>query len=201
MSRPRLNAEELIDLNHIAFLLIDDDPNSVEIITQELQGFGAWNIARCTSAADGREKLIAKEFDFVIVDAHMPAESGYSFVEWLRRSAPSSNRYIPAIIVTGHSQATEVTRARDCGAHFVIAKPVVPKVLLDRISWIGREHRMFIETDTYCGPDRRFKHEGPPPGTKGRRCDDLSPEVGAAAAPNLSQDMINALLKPSRVKL
>jgi hypothetical protein len=74
-------------------------------------------------------------------------------------------------------------------------------VLLERINWVARDERSVIETDTYCGPDRRFKREGPPIGTQGRRSDDLSPEIGEAVDDNMSQDEINALMKPAKVAL
>ena len=83
----------------------------------------------------------------------------------------------------------------------MVAKPITPKVLLERIFWVAREDRAFIECDTYVGPDRRFKHEGPPPGTDGRRKDDLPPEVGEAQTPNMSDDEIANLMRPAKVQI
>jgi hypothetical protein len=60
---------------------------------------------------------------------------------------------------------------------------------------------MFVESETYVGPDRRFKNTGVPVGTKGRRKGDLSADVGEAVDPNMSQDDIDNLLKPNRVAL
>lgn len=60
---------------------------------------------------------------------------------------------------------------------------------------------MFIESDSYAGPDRRFRREGPPPGMAGRRSGDLSAAVGHAETPNLSQDEIDSLMKPTKVSL
>jgi CheY-like chemotaxis protein len=60
----------------------------------------------------------------------------------------------------------------------------------DFIRWLRRE-----------GPDRRFKAFGPPIGTKGRRHDDLNAKIGAAVEPNMSQNEIDLLMKPTRVKL
>ena len=83
----------------------------------------------------------------------------------------------------------------------MVAKPITPKVLLDRIFWVAKEDRLFVATDTYVGPDRRFKRLGPPAGMSGRRKDDLPAELGAASTPNLSQDQIDGLLKPMKVNL
>jgi hypothetical protein len=60
---------------------------------------------------------------------------------------------------------------------------------------------MFIEAQNYVGPDRRFKRLGPPAGMDGRRSDDLAVEVGEAQTPNLSQEEINLMMKPTKVSL
>ena len=60
-------------------------------------------------------------------------------------------------------------RARDCGANFILARPLSPEVLLERILWIAREKRHFISCSSYVGPDRRFHEAGPPVGMPERR--------------------------------
>jgi hypothetical protein len=67
--------------------------------------------------------------------------------------------------------------------------------MLERILWVAREQRGFVACDSYAGPDRRFKFDGPPAGGPGRRRDDLSADVGDAVMPNMSQDQIDALLQ------
>jgi hypothetical protein len=66
---------------------------------------------------------------------------------------------------------------------------------------MARENRLFIDSATYVGPDRRFKRLGPPAGMTGRRSDDRSVKLKATGGPNLSQDEINALMKPAKVSL
>ena len=104
------------------------------------------------------------------------------------------------MIISGHTQKSKVEKARDCGANFIVAKPLTPKVMIDRVIWVARENRSFIECADYLGPDRRFHSIGPPPNTEGRRSDDLPLEVGEAVEPNLSQDDIDAMLQPKRVQ-
>jgi len=59
---------------------------------------------------------------------------------------------------------------------------------------------MFVECDTYFGPDRRYKNEGPPPEfPDGRRREDVTTELGEAAEPNMSQDELDNLIKPQKV--
>jgi hypothetical protein len=105
------------------------------------------------------------------------------------------------VIITGHTPQSQVTVARDCGVNFVVAKPLVPAVLLQRFHWIARERRKFVECAAYVGPDRRFKRQGPPPDIEGRRHDDLKGDVSLASEPNLSQDQIDSLMRPTKASL
>jgi response regulator RpfG family c-di-GMP phosphodiesterase len=188
-------ASDRINLEKIDFLLIDPNHYFLDIMAQVITGFGARNITRCTTADQARTVLAERVIDFILTDANMPDESGYDFIEWVRRNASEANRFVPAIIVTGHTRISQVARARDCGAHFIVAKPITPKVILERIFWVGRENRMFIESDSYCGLDRRFKTEGPPEGMLGRRAEDLDAFAAEAGGPD-SEDLVSPIVAP-----
>lgn len=190
-----------INLERITFLLIDDNQQALDIMGQVVSGFGVRTMLKCQSVREAKELAVRTEIDFVITDVRLPDEDGFDFLRWLRQEASEPNRYAPAVMVTGDTSSAVVHRARDCGAHFVIAKPITPKVLLQRIFWIARENRLFIDSETYKGPDRRFKRLGPPPGVNGRRAEDRPTKLRDNAGPNLSQDEINALMKPAKVNL
>ena len=122
------------------------------------------------------------------------APDEFEFVRWIRRSKTDEVRLASVILLTGHTLQNNVARARDCGASFVIAKPITPLVLYERIVWLAKDERSFINAARYVGPDRRFQKMGPPSGLEGRRRDDLSLQVGEATVPNLSQAEIDAML-------
>lgn len=190
-----------INLDRLTFLLVDDNQQSLDILGQVVQGFGVRGMYKCLSSREAKEIVNRQEIDFFIVDVRMPGEDGFAFMKWLRKIATEPNRYAPAVMIGGDTSTAVVEQVRDCGAHFIIAKPITPKVLLQRIFWIARENRLFIESEGYKGPDRRFKRLGPPPGMPGRRADDKSVKLKDNAGPNLSQDEISALMKPSKVSL
>jgi hypothetical protein len=75
-----------------------------------------------------------------------------------------------------------VAKARDCGANYIIAKPITPKIILERIVWVAQSTRMFLETESYIGPDRRVRKLGPPTETgAGRRKEDADAAAAAEA--------------------
>lgn len=190
-----------INLEKASVLVLDDNGPSLDILSQVVSGFGVNQLSRAETVKEAQALVATKTFDLIISDVQIPEVDGIEFINWLRREAPETNRYVPVILVTGHTRTTDIFRTRDAGANFTVAKPITPKVLLERIFWVAREERAFIECDTYAGPDRRFKYEGPPIGVEGRRRDDLPAEVGTAQEANMSQDEINSLMKVAKVQI
>jgi DNA-binding response OmpR family regulator len=115
------------------------------------------------------------QLDMAIVDSLSPSGAGYDFVSWLRQTPKEPNCYIPVLVTTGHTPARDVTRARDCGGHILVKKPIAPVVMLERIIWVSKEGRTFLYSDGYVGPDRRFRDEPPADGIGRRRGDALAP--------------------------
>jgi DNA-binding response OmpR family regulator len=193
---------EKINLEKASVMLIDANPQGMDILTQVFSGFGVRTPLRCSTAKDAVGLLRKVDVDLIVAEADLPGEmDGYDFVHWLRRSGLPQNSFTSVILVSGHTRAEKVARARDCGANFIILKPISPRILLQRIVWVAKENRPFVEAETYVGPDRRFKNAGPPPGVKPRRSDDIRTRLGAATTPNLEQDEIDNLMQPTRVAL
>lgn len=181
-------------------MVLEGALSEMDLYVQILSGFGAKNIHRCMNRKEADEVLAKQEIDLIVVDAKLPdGGDGYDFVKSLRRkrNAPKLS-LIPVLMIAGHTPASKVAMARDCGAHFVVRKPVRPDLLLERILWIAQESRPFVECDAYVGPERRFQYLGPPDGV-GRRRDDLSAEVGESTTPDMDQDMVDQMFKARRV--
>ena len=172
-----------INLGRAVVLLLDDNNEGLGILVQIVTAFGVKHFHKCASVDEAKEVAAHCELDLVLAAAHMRHESGYDFVEWLRRSKFGGNAFAPVILLSGHVGLSKVRKARDCGANFIVSKPVSPAVLLERIVWVARESRPFVGCDTYFGPDRRFKTRDPSEdGPKRRREDLLASADGTAPA-------------------
>ena len=57
--------------------------------------------------------------------------------------------------MTGHSEKSRVTEARDAGVTEFVAKPVKAQTLLTRIEAVILRPRPFVRSPSYFGPDRR----------------------------------------------
>src|SRR4051812_21001632 len=144
----------------------------MSILVQILTGFGAKTLHRCSGLKDAQTAVGEHVIDLAVVDATANGE-GYEFIEWLRSHGGEPNCYTPVLLTAGHTPVSDVQRARDCGAHFALKKPLSPIAVLERIIWISREGRLFLVSDNYVGPDRRLKNDGPRGGS-GRRREDIA---------------------------
>lgn len=161
--RARVNLER-------AVILLVDDILGLEILGQIFYGFGARNLHRSRSIAEAMEVIADRVLDLIIVEAQFGDADAYAMVRTLRAGAcGDANRFTPVIVLSAHTASAKVTSARDCGANFFVAKPVSPQVIMDRLLWVAREKRQYLEADGYAGPDRRFRAEPLAEGVRGRR--------------------------------
>ncbi len=195
-------AEPRINLSKANVLVVDGSQHALDMLAQILKGFGAAEVHRAQDVKETERLLKSKTFDLMIIDPNLADGDGYALLSELRHSANGSpNAFIPVILVSGHARASDVAKARDTGANYFVAKPLTPNVLLQRIMFVSRDKRPFVEVGAYVGPDRRFKFEGPPVGSDGRRNSDLKSPLGTADEPNMSQNEIDMMIKPQRVMI
>ena len=172
-----LDPETKVNLGKARILLLYDNARALDILAATLRSFGARNVKRCSSVDEARVLMERQQIDLVIADVDLPVTDGFDFVHWLRRSGIEDNAFTPVVIVTGHTQISKVKTARDCGANFIVAKPVTPAVLLERIVWVAQDPRAFVEVGSYVGPDRRHKTQSPPATLGERRAEQKAEKV------------------------
>lgn len=191
-----------INLRAIKALCVDANALGLDILSQTLLGFGVDRILRAPNVAEAKAILTKDTIDLILCDAQLGEESGYDFVRWLRLSKMEPNCHAPVFVITGHAIEAEVINARDCGSSFVVAKPLSPAVLMQRLLWVAGADRSFIESDNYTGPDRRFKFEGVPTELpQGRRKADGGSNLGEPTGANMSQEELDGFVKPQRLSL
>ncbi len=194
-----MQPSQYINLDKARALVVDDNPQSLDILVGVLTSFGLRNITRKGDGKEAQEELKFHQYDLILTNSALPEVDGYDLTRWLRRESEEANRQTPVIIVTSHTRRSQVEKARDCGANFIVTKPISPAVMLERILWVAKGDRLFIECDSYIGPDRRWRNQGPPiEFPDGRRRDDQSIELGEPEGQNMSQDELDALIKPMR---
>ena len=186
-----------LNLKGLIFLVADANPYFSRIVVSLLRSFGANSVAEVRNSFDAIRTLNAQKVDILLCDDKLPPHGGLQVTHAIRRKADNENRTVPILIMAGDTRESLIKIARDAGANMVVAKPLSPSSLYDRLSWIAFNPRQFVETATYYGPDRRFKIEGYPGGV-GRRKGDKQIEVAEEVGPGLAQDDIDNLFSAAR---
>ena len=125
-----------MDISSIKVLVVDDDPDIVEILKYNLKNSGY----SVKSAGNGVEAIKkAKKFipDIILMDVMMPEMSGIEACEEIK----NINQLSQAIIIFLSARSEDYTQisAYDAGADDYISKPVKPKILLKKISNIAKK--------------------------------------------------------------
>ena len=191
MANPNINLRDLM------ILIADPSPYLCMLTHGILRGFGANKVLEVRHSLGVLETLIGQKIDILLCDARLPPHGGLPLTRAIRRNTENENRTMPILIMSSDTREATIVSARDVGANMVVAKPLSPASLYDRLAWVAFNPRQFIDTDTYFGPDRRFKIEGYPGGV-GRRKGDKVVEVAEEVGPALAQDDIDSLFSAAR---
>ena len=163
-----------------ANVMLVDDGVGLDILSQVFYGFGARTLHKCRSLTEAIDVATVHPIDLIVTEALVGGEDGYAFVRAIRAGkAGDANRFVPVMVLSAHTATSRVASSRDCGANFFVAKPITPQVIMDRLLWVAREKRQYLEADSYIGPDRRFQTDDLPEGVAGRRRGDYPPMHGA----------------------
>jgi DNA-binding response OmpR family regulator len=113
-------------------LLVDDEPRVREVVASYLQRDGF----QVVTAADGesaRRQLVEFEPDLVLLDLMLPAVSGYSVLQEIRRMGG-----LPVIVLTARADEADRVAGLELGADDYVTKPFSPRELSARVRSVLR---------------------------------------------------------------
>lgn len=111
-------------------LLVDDDPDIIELLAYNLKKEGY----ETASALDGIEAVeVAKTFkpDLILLDVMMPRQDGIETARQIRQIPEFKDTYI--LFLTARAEEYTEVAAFDVGADDYIVKPIKPRALISRI--------------------------------------------------------------------
>jgi DNA-binding response OmpR family regulator len=98
-------------------LVVDDDPSVVFMLGEILRATGHAVVSTC----DGRQALALLDgVDAVLVDLHLPGESGVSLIQRIR----AAHTALPVILLTADAPDRASALASALGAFGVLPKPM-----------------------------------------------------------------------------
>jgi CheY-like chemotaxis protein len=158
-------------LGQLSVLIVEDNEHMRILLRTLLKAFGIRDVQECTEGGEALRRLRTKMPDFVLSDLAMAPMDGLHFTRAIRGSEDRMESILPIIMVTGYTERRRVEAARDAGVTEILAKPVTPAGLFQRIEQIVLHPRPFVRTSTYHGPCRR-RHGKPDYAGPWRRKDD-----------------------------
>ncbi len=120
-----------VDLGGVKALVIDDQEFVRTIVKKMLQQVGLGSVVEAHDGTSGLEMAERERPDVVICDVQMRPVDGFGFVKALR--ALPYGRTMPVIMLTAHTDATTVSRAKELNVNAFLAKPVLPPALREKI--------------------------------------------------------------------
>ncbi len=117
-----------VRLDGLRVLVLEDEPDSLELLREVLQGAGA-AVDASPSAAEALDRFAAQRPDLIVSDIGMPGMDGYAFLERIR-AQPAPEGRTPAVALTAYARGEDVDRAFAAGFQMHLTKPVDPDHLV-----------------------------------------------------------------------
>jgi PAS domain S-box-containing protein len=115
-------------LDGVFVLVVDDDPDALQLISMLLEERGA----RVRTVGSSAEALVALENerpDVLLSDIEMPEEDGYALMRAIRALPADRGGRVPAAALTAYARAEDRMQALLAGFHLHMPKPVQPAEL------------------------------------------------------------------------
>ena len=120
----------------VRVLVVDDEPDALEIVTLVLIQAGAEVLGAAN--IDDAIELLRQRPDVIVSDLEMPGGNGLDFIRRVRWRSRDEGGTTPAIALTAHTAAVDQTRALLAGFQVHLAKPLPPDALVATIERVLR---------------------------------------------------------------
>ncbi len=129
----------------IRILLVDDEPDILEIVSYNLSNEG-YEVFTASNGVEGVAKAKKKQPHLIILDVMMPEMDGIEACENIRNTPGLENTIITFLTARGEDYSQMA--GFDAGADDYITKPIKPKVLVSKVKALLRRLKENDATET-----------------------------------------------------
>lgn len=108
-------------------VVVDDEPDSLEVAVRILRHYGA-DVHTATNGKEGIESVHNLRPKLVISDLSMPEMDGWGMLQELKQDRSTLD--IPIIALTAHAMVGDRERAIMAGFHNYLTKPLTPATFM-----------------------------------------------------------------------
>ena len=130
----------------IKILVVDDDPNILELVSIQLTQAG-YQVQKASNGLEALERIEQDYPDLVVVDVMMPGMDGYTLTKRIR-----SELDIPVLLLTAKGELEDKEKGFLAGSDDYVVKPFEPKELQFRINAILRRYERVVDAIIQSGP-------------------------------------------------
>jgi signal transduction histidine kinase len=127
-------------LRGVRVLVVDDDPDSLELVATVLRASGA-AVTLATSAPDAFGVIQAELPDVLVSDIGMPGQDGYELVRRVRALAREAGGRTPSMALSAFASEGDRKRAIAAGFTVHVAKPLDPPELVRVVAELAARGR------------------------------------------------------------
>src|SRR3954462_14770137 len=120
-------------------LLVEDDVELARILEDGLREH-AINVARATTAAEGRSRATHEGFDVVVLDVMLPGGTGFDVCRDLRKRGIDT----PILMLTARDALDDRVHGLEAGADDYLAKPFAFRELVARLRALARRRPSLV---------------------------------------------------------
>jgi signal transduction histidine kinase/DNA-binding response OmpR family regulator len=110
--------------NDSTVLVIDDDPNAIEIVTRQLEHVGSYKVISAHGGQAGLDRVAESRPDLIILDLMMPEIDGFTVIERLDQNPTTST--IPVIVLTAKDLTIHERDFLTQRVHGLLSKDLTP---------------------------------------------------------------------------
>jgi CheY-like chemotaxis protein len=128
-------------LDGVAVLVVDDEPDSNEMVRTLLSSCGA-EVRVAASSAQALEIFDRWRPSVLVSDIGMPGEDGYVLIRKLRERTAARGGDTPAIALTAYARVEDRVKVLTAGFQMHVIKPVDPAELAAAVASVAAAARM-----------------------------------------------------------
>lgn len=135
-------------------LLVDDDPDLLDLICRFLEREEEMRIDTCMSAHEALEALNNTYYDAIVLDYELPGMNGIEFLKLVKSQGDDT----PVIVFTGKGREEIVIKALNYGADYYLQKRGDPRLnFLELLYMIREAVRRHESRKAFRESERRFR--------------------------------------------
>lgn len=119
-------------------LVVDDEPDAVELIEFNLKGAG-FDVVTAADGAEALRKARAHKPDAIVLDVMLPEVDGLEVCKQLRRDPATTS--VPILMLTAKAAEIDRVLGLELGADDYVTKPFSPRELVLRVKGLLRRGR------------------------------------------------------------